>query len=109
MNVIVLCHLEMLCIMIKDVAVDELISMEHACPTKRRHKGFRFKMPNWLASTLNKHVGNFKMDLTKNCRLMRNYDSENTSRTQDMGEGKISKFTSVLAHCLEKDDLKKCS
>ena len=42
----VLRRLEMSRIEIKDVAVDELISMEHVSPTKSKHKGFRFKIPN---------------------------------------------------------------
>ena len=48
----VLRRLEMLRVKINDIAVNELISTEPACPTKNRHKRFRFKMSNWLVSKL---------------------------------------------------------
>ena len=100
-------RLEMLLLEIKDASVNELSSTEFPHKTKHRSKVLRLKIPSWLVSTLTKHIGQFKIVLTKKCALMRNYHSKSMTHTQNMGKGKISKFASVLAHNLEKDNLKK--
>ena len=46
MYFVLLRRMEMLLIEIKDVTVDEVVSMECPCNPKRRSKGFRFKTPD---------------------------------------------------------------
>ena len=76
----VLRRLEMLQVWIKDVAVNDLANIEHPHVTKRRKKGFRFKLPDWLAPTFLKRTGQFKDSLTEDFRFMRNFNSQSKTR-----------------------------
>jgi len=103
----VLRRMEILLIQIKDVTVKDLVNVEFPYKTKRRVKGFRFKLPEWLVATFLKYIGQFKEGLTNDCRFMRNFNQKSKKRVQNMGEGQISKFAVELAQRLEKDDIGK--
>ena len=100
-------RLETLKIEMKDVTIGDLTTIAHPYLTKRRKKGFMFKLPEWLAPTFVKHTGQFKEGLTEDCRFMRNCNSQSMTRTQNMGEGHVSKFSGTLAQRLKKDNLEK--
>ena len=103
----VISRLEMPQTQIKDVTINDLVSTERPRATKRRNKGLRFKISDWLVSTFTKYIGKFEIGLTNNFRMTKNHHRKGMSRTENMGEGQISKSASVLAQRLEKDILKK--
>ena len=103
----VLRRLETLQARTKDIAMNDVVSVEHPRATKRQKKGFRLKLPDWLAPTLVKHSGQFEDSLTEDCRLIRNFNSQSKTRAQSMGEEQVNKFAGTLSQCLSEDNLKK--
>ena len=79
---------EILDTQMKDAEIEkEFGRINFSHETKRRKKGFMFKVPGWLADTLAKHVKQIKPGTNKKDRFMRNWNHESCKRVQNMGEG----------------------
>ena len=48
-------RMETFSVEIKDVKAEEVVKIEHPYKTKRRSKGFRFVLHDWLIETFEKH------------------------------------------------------
>ena len=94
---------------IKDVETKEVTCVDCPYHAKRRTKGFRFKAPEWLIPSFQKHIGQFKVGLPKDARFMRNHNTQSHTRIQNMGDGQVSKFAKALAERLEKPKKNACT
>ena len=98
---------EILCIQIKDVTINVIINVEFPCSTKRRRKGFRFKIPEKLVPTFEKYISQISPKLDRTSRFMLNYNNRSKTRIQNMGENQIGNMAAELAQRLGKPDTKK--
>ena len=103
----VLRRCEILVIQINNVTIAEVVRVDYPYPTKRRVKGFKFVIPEWLVPTFQKYVDQINPDLSRNERFMLNYNTKSCRRTQNMGVNNVANMAPELAQRLGKPNTNK--
>ena len=72
-------------------------------PTKRRAKGFMYKIPEWLKQEVDRYISQLSEKREANSRFMVNYNIKAKTRLQNMGENTSGKVAKDMAIRLGKD------